>query len=136
MAVPIDFSQIVNNILLIFIIAISALSGVFVRTFWLLRKKKIKRIDTIGNLISAFSSIFFTSLVKYFFFNKDVWPYEVYAGISFLIGISSTVLLDLLTDPKFIATLLSRKVESMEEDKKIEIEVKTEKGKEEENKEK
>ncbi len=62
------------------------------------------------NVISAFSTIFFVFLLKYFLFSKDIWAYEVWAGVSFVVGILSTIVLDILTNPLFIMRLFAMEI--------------------------
>lgn len=105
-----DLQSWINSSLIITVIAICALSGTLVRTFWLLRKGKIQKNDMYLNVISAFSTVFFVFLLKYFFFSKEVWAYEVYAGVSFVVGILSTIFLDILTNPIFLVGIFTQAV--------------------------
>jgi uncharacterized membrane protein YozB (DUF420 family) len=124
-----NLSEITNNAVIILIIALSAFSGVLTRNFWLFRKRKAKKIDMGVNLSASFSTIFFTGLTKFFFFNKESWGYEAYAGISFTLGLASSLILDILTNPKLVIALLTKnavreEIEEIQKEKEVETLVK------------
>lgn len=116
-----DLIFLLNHVTDLFFIILGSTSGVFIRNLWLIQKKKLPRLDLVANLISSVASIFLTLIAKFFIDKQGVWTIDVYAGISFGVGLIASVLLDLLTDEGFLKRIIYRK--AIEKEEKIDISV-------------